>query len=963
MNSEKSLEYTFKVELFANSGCQYFFFPLTMRSGGIVPELQTLRETCWIDVTGFGSRHETLKNISGFTDLASFFDAIPKDVSMEDDPQKWRVVEVGLGKTKKRLEYVRYRMAEKRLDFVNVVRGLEIAIDSTTSGGNEDEDRAKGFYLSDEQILRSDPRWGAAQPASVYHAIKNEVPTTLPILVYDWDRSLDIRFEVTLYFKPAAVVHEHHADIVVDIGNTRTVALLVQDSRQDTSRESKEKIQPNALKQCFRPLMLQLDMRSGAVTRSDLSDVRNSTISSWFVLHESEFSDFERSDSPERLVQRRYISETVKTGIFGRSTSIREEQRCPNMFVKCSPVLLGAAAEQSLNNSQVNANLLQKGLVFQQSSPKRYFTDDVPQNNLWMMIPNDMRCEFPRLAANALYWIDERGNFFDRLECGNVNMTLPPMRDPEKPAYPRKITLVWFLLAVLERAWEQINDSTDKVKTYVPYKLRNVIITYPSGWTEDEQQMYADQCMMAIKIFERMMFSSSGKIGLKMSVDEAVASQLPYVFSEIHRLGDVGQNWLRLVGRRRNGGDRPMARVMNFDIGGGTTDIAIVEYDVNGDEDHNRIDELRPRLLFKDGFSLAGDDVLRKLLKDVVFRAFMSSDGIIGEEVRRIFTGSQDSGHSLQRARILKSCLIPLGIKIMQDLASGTTDGILRWRDIGISNSAWDEFGAYVEQGNTYAQASNVWYQKTDELFYSVDDARRIIREMFKRTFEECARIAVLHDIDIFFMSGKTSELPPLRELAEEYIPLTLDRIVSAKDYCAGAWYPFTDEHSRIVDAKSVTAVGAALSHMLTECAVSNWQLWPMEIALSNISTWGLMQDLMPGRGGADKAFEFRRTSTPGIYETRRPVQALSSGIRIGRVTELNKMPEPVYELVAPDGIELSIVFLLNTGNGGLEKLEIGCAVDSSGTDVTSECRLKPNQMSEDADTREFWQDSGRVVL
>jgi hypothetical protein len=61
-----------------------------------------------------------------------------------------------------------------------------------------------------------------------------------------------------------------------------------------------------------------------------------------------------------------------------------------------------------------------------------------------------------------------------------------------------------------------------------------------------------------------------------MRLDEAVASQLAIVFSEVRRIGDSAADWVHFTGRMR--GETRSVRVLTIDIGGGTTDTAVVEY-------------------------------------------------------------------------------------------------------------------------------------------------------------------------------------------------------------------------------------------------------------------------------------------------------------------------------------------------------------------------------------------------
>lgn len=74
------------------------------------------------------------------------------------------------------------------------------------------------------------------------------------------------------------------------------------------------------------------------------------------------------------------------------------------------------------------------------------------------------------------------------------------------------------------------------------------------------------------------------------------------------------ENWIELVGRK--GADGPAkTRIMTIDIGGGTTDIAVVEYaDFLEGEGVN----LDAGLLFRDCFSTAGDAIAKEIIESVL---------------------------------------------------------------------------------------------------------------------------------------------------------------------------------------------------------------------------------------------------------------------------------------------------------------------------------------------------------
>jgi hypothetical protein len=76
---------------------------------------------------------------------------------------------------------------------------------------------------------------------------------------------------------------------------------------------------------------------------------------------------------------------------------------------------------------------------------------------------------------------------------------------------------------------------------------------------------------------------------------------------------------------------------------------------------------------------------------------------------------------------------------------------------------------------------------------------------------QSLAKYVTAFGVDLITLSGKPSELPQVKGLLEDYLPVLPQRVLQAKNYPAGDWYPMSS-NTTINDAKTVTAVGAALS-------------------------------------------------------------------------------------------------------------------------------------------------------
>ncbi len=918
----------------SNTGCQFRFFPLLAFDTSNPPDLS---QTLWDDVGHFADRHEQLL---ADENVVAKLDKLKSDARRQGW-SPWNDC-----------TFVKMRLSVKKLGVPQTndsfeILGVELAIETTAPGERFNE---CGFLHNTQTVL--DNAKHAPQFPSVYQRVPDgswyppegqdacyfEVGEVPPLI------GVNIRIGFRDCITADGTLGAH---LVIDIGNTRTSALFLKDEPTGVINEV------DAIRSDCTPVMLDVPTKTDAVTKADLLNVDNGIVGSWILLHQTEFDEDEPS-----VLQRRYLTKTVKKwfGLKEETFNDQEEQRIPTMFVRYSPVVFGKEARNFLSLPTVT-NLIEEGLQLQQSSPKRYFADRRRTNLAWSMVPNawEKRAELNahKLRSDLLYWMTEAGEFVDPDKTETI---LHPLRDPKMPNYPRSATFVWMLVGILERAWNQCNHLTETAGKFTPYEIKDVIITYPSGWTRDEIEIYRQRCLEAVQIFERTNFSSNGQIKLDMDVDEAVASQLPYVFSEIHKHKDKAKGWLKFAGKK-HGGDEPTFRIMTLDIGGGTTDLSVVEYSCCETSEEGLVD-LRPKLLFRDGYSVAGDELMRLIISRIVFAAVEKSNSRAGAELRKYFSGKVPSAVlQAKRSKDLKLNIIPLAIQIMCELSSGAPSGKFTLEKAGVERGRWVD-DLYEHLNLQDVLSPDDWWNV--EIEYDVSAVNALIREFFEDSIANAAHVAGQYDVDLFFMSGKTSELPEIRNLAKKHVPVTDDRIVSAKNYCAGDWYPFvkTDEKGNVVentiqDAKSITAVGAALNFMLANRKIPGWEIERTVIDVGYRSQWGF-----------ESAFE-KPDGKPFAFDENDEVTVVLDEHRvISRRMTQNAISSAVYRLqnrdpnakMTTDRFEAKI----RRGRDEATKAEFLELVSLTKGEEKADC-LNRYELAVCQGTELFWQDSGCV--
>lgn len=376
-------------------------------------------------------------------------------------------------------------------------------------------------------------------------------------------------------------------DVVVDFGNSRTSALMLEPPGDS----------PRLVKMISPVYFLPQGWSRNDVVADIFEDKREYCIpDSWLVLREGPFAAWPL---------KKMISESEA---FAFNPDAREKtvtRVLAHGFVEVSPAVIGGAGHpRGARNLVVSQASNIRGRRVMQSSPKRYAWDDGSElvlkkrhNELWHMIANDAAFSAAERRELDLEAVPELDGLI-RYVMSAENPALPFGKQGlrlvvSEPSYSRADTLCWYALGILEAAWRQINSREHRsfhgnadCRRY----LRNVRISSPGVWSFQERERFRVQWERALELFTKLRWNrgqwqkspqknasdDSGRCpNLIMDrLDETVAGQLPVVFSELRYLGNMDL-WFDLYGC----GDKPSnVRVAHLDIGGGTSDIAVIDY-------------------------------------------------------------------------------------------------------------------------------------------------------------------------------------------------------------------------------------------------------------------------------------------------------------------------------------------------------------------------------------------------
>jgi hypothetical protein len=207
-----------------------------------------------------------------------------------------------------------------------------------------------------------------------------------------------------------------------------------------------------------------------------------------------------------------------------------------------------------------------------------------------------------------------------------------------------------------------------------------------------------------------------------------------------------------------------------------------------------------------------------------------------------------------------------------------------------------------------------------------------------------------------------------VKALLEDYLPLMPQRVIQAKNYPAGDWYPMSS-NTTINDAKTVTAVGAALYQAVQHGLVSDWSIKSVGNGQPFDFYWGAM----PGKASPWK-FDplyldpyLKDEPTDGKVPGKNSVTVkMQVGTRIGRkILPSAAKPEQIYKLRWTDrkaaqaagyANALAVIVSLERRIDDRTALRMTKAVTSDGVDLSLMLDLQLCTLEDE----DFWMDSGR---
>ncbi len=487
------------------------------------------------------------------------------------------------------------------------------------------------------------------------------------------------------------------------------------------------------------------------------------------------------------------------------------------------------------------------------SSPKRYLWDNTPVQQDWRFHHHADPANLPKSLRAAMRHMNEAGEVLEQVKADEAARLRPRSKTPMSPAIrPRfaRSSLFGFMLAeIISHALNQVNAPASRARrpqSELPRRLGRIILTLPTAITAQEQAIVRSNARGALTLVWAMLGLKDGGGALAqmpeliVDWDEASCTQLVYLYSELTQKFDGRiDHFLKMKGqeRSREGAEpTPSLRLACIDIGGGTTDLMITTFWGEA----GRV--LHPIQTFREGFRVAGDELLQRVIAAVVLPglqgAIEAAGGqFVAEKLRELFsgdTGGMDQQMVQKRRQFALRVLMPLAVAVLGRCESADQAALIELAigDILDLNPVDDAKGekpvpkalvAYIEDA---ARDLGADFNLSDvTLSCSREDVDAIAREVFQKAFSNLAEVIDHFGCDVVLLTGRPSRLPAVRAILQEMMVVSPHRLISMHAYKTGRWYPFRDPVTqRIGDPKSTVAVGGMLI-ALSESRIPNFKV------------------------------------------------------------------------------------------------------------------------------------------
>ena len=639
----------------------------------------------------------------------------------------------------------------------------------------------------------SSTSWIEGYLADVFYGKKDELRFEQPIrqyishyvLLIKWLESLKDTPELQLFTDDTRKIP---VDLVIDIGNSATCALLFESQNDDNFTFEKVK-----------KLIIQ-DYSNPEVEY-------NKPFPMNLVFCESNFG------------------------------TINKDKYHNNKFTVPSFVRIGFEAENFINSANLDLSLGYE-LKTYNSSPKRYLWDTKPSDKEWEFYPTDLN----KIKKVYLSGISEQLKIDGTLANGEVFGS--------RSLFSRKSLMKFVFLELLIHAYVQINSykfREEHGNLTIPRTLKRITISCPTGMIQYEQialrEAAEDACKLLNNYVKYYFDSNENKFWFDMPeiipsikdiakklpdledrkdwmYDEATSCQLVFIYSLLSKKL-LGNNYVIDNYLFKN---KEKITVGSIDIGAGTTDVMINNYALNS---KYKTINIKPDPLYWDSYKLAGDDLLKEIIQQVIIEGVINSDtdegctgvienyakskgitnisqklnGFFGEDSNNI--GSV--GKTMRKA-FIHQVAIPVATFYLNK-ANSDQEISVSFEQITGKDFRNKDLIIYFEKHFGFNFLDIRWNVNSRKI-------NKIASSVFDSLFKQLCLVLNQFGCDYIVLAGKPGSLNIIEEIFLKYLAISPNNLINLNKYWIGKWFPFSDNRGFVEDPKTVVSVGAIIALM-----------------------------------------------------------------------------------------------------------------------------------------------------
>ncbi len=573
-------------------------------------------------------------------------------------------------------------------------------------------------------------------------------------------------------------VEVRNVDMVIDIGNSKTTALLIEDN------SNFNQVKPLSLID-YTDLLREKEGRAQIRSYNEPFDMR-------LAFRRVDFGSFGINDS-KQFVYPSFIR-------LGQEASTLIHRACSSSW-----------EEESLSTY---------------SSPKRYLWDYKPSKKEWefLVLPGE----------ESDHILNIRGISSNLMSDGRIDVT--GNSGGRSSHYSRRSLMTFAFLEMLSQANTQINSEPYRINVgwkTLPRKIKRIIITCPTAMSKIEREALVKCAKDAVTLYGRFIYGDKVPVieiiptvhSMKDSdgswyYDEATCAQLVYIYGEVgHKYKGVCSEFFKLYGKTVDGNQQPTLTVGSLDIGAGTSDLMISEYSfTKGD-----LTTITPDPKFYDSFYFAGDDMLKALVKNVMLlnekhsafrKALRNLDPIQYRQKIKNFFGPDYNGQTIADRITRRDFNIQYSIPLMTyflELASNDSCScVVKYDDVFKVNQPNLRIIEDFKKRMGIDITSLTWE-------YNKEFVADIISKEFEPLLKKIAAMFFAYSCDVILLSGRPSSLPAIRNIFLKYYPVSPNRLITLNNYYVGDWYPFCQNTGYITNPKTIVAMGGVIGHYASE--------------------------------------------------------------------------------------------------------------------------------------------------